>query len=79
MQSDLHRFLHELREWLCAIDSIQTSFGPACRHLKSRIDTDLECLEHGRPFDGIFKGMEERPSDLAGEPKSDDPTTAPDS
>jgi hypothetical protein len=47
--------------------------------LKSRIDTDLECLEHGRPFDGIFKGMEERPSDLAGEPKSDDPTTAPDS
>jgi hypothetical protein len=73
MKTDLHRFLHELREWLCAVDSIQTSFGPACRHLKKRIDTDLECLEHDVPFDGILKGLDGLPSGIATKPEADDP------
>lgn len=69
MKFDLQRFLHEHREWLTAVESIQSSFAPACRHLKTQIALDLECIRDGRPFVGILKGLEVTSLESAGEPK----------
>jgi|GEM_PF-1719547 hypothetical protein len=71
MKFDLQRFLHEHSEWLTAVESIQSSFAPACRHLKGQIALDLECIENGRPFAGILKGFETSSPGSVEEPEAD--------